>query len=76
MRALSSQTNPSINLPELLDHAKSRKVGLWLWAHWTDDDRQMDEAFAQFQKWGIAGVKTDFMDRDDQWMVTRTGGWR
>jgi alpha-glucosidase len=64
-----TQTNPSINLPELLVHAKSRKVGLWLWAHWTDVDRQMDEAFAQFQKWGIAGVKIDFMDRDDQWMV-------
>ena len=42
---------------------------LWLWAHWTDVDAQMDEAFAQFEKWGIAGVKIDFMDRADQWMV-------
>ena len=30
---------------------------------------QMDDAFAQFEKWGIAGVKIDFMDRTDQWMV-------
>ena len=25
--------------------------------------------FAQFEKWGVAGVKIDFMDRADQWMV-------
>ena len=43
--------------------------GIWLWAHWNDISRQMDEAFPLFEKWGIAGVKIDFMDRDDQWMV-------
>lgn len=64
-----TQTSPNINMPELLEYAKSRRVGLWLWAHWTDVDRQMDEAFALFQHWGVAGVKIDFMDRDDQWMV-------
>lgn len=64
-----TQTSASINMPELLDYAKTKKVGLWLWAHWTDVDRQVDEAFPLFEKWGIAGVKIDFMDRDDQWMV-------
>jgi alpha-glucosidase len=29
----------------------------------------MDEAFPLYERWGIAGVKIDFMDRDDQWMV-------
>jgi alpha-glucosidase len=62
-------TSPKIDMPELLSYAKSKNVRLWLWAHWTDVDRQMDEAFALFEKWGIAGVKIDFMDRDDQWMV-------
>jgi len=64
-----TQTNPNINMPELLEYAKSKNVRLWVWAHWTDVDRQMDEAFPLYQKWGIAGVKIDFMDRDDQWMV-------
>lgn len=27
------------------------------------------EAFALYEKWGIAGIKIDFMDRDDQEMV-------
>jgi alpha-glucosidase len=64
-----TQTSANINMPELIDYAKAKKVRLWLWAHWTDVDRQIDEAFPLFEKWGIAGVKIDFMDRDDQWMV-------
>ena len=60
---------PEMKMPELLAYAKSKNVGVWLWAHWTDIDRQMDEAFPLFEKWGVPGVKIDFMDRDDQWMV-------
>lgn len=62
-------TNPNIDMPAILAHAKSKNVRIWLWAHWTDISRQMDEAFPLFEKWGVAGVKIDFMDRDDQWMV-------
>ena len=60
---------PEMNLPELLAYAKSKNVGVWLWSHWTDIDRQIDEAFPLYEKWGVPGVKIDFMDRDDQWMV-------
>ena len=61
--------NPAIDMPEMLRHAKEKNVKLWLWAHWTSVDRHMDEAFPLFERWGIAGVKIDFMDRDDQGMV-------
>jgi alpha-glucosidase len=64
-----TRPTPEMNLPELLAYAKSKNVGVWLWSHWTDVDRQMDEAFPLYEKWGVAGVKIDFMDRDDQWMV-------
>ena len=67
--AYLTQPQPDINMPEILDLARSKNVGVWLWAHWTDIDRQMDEAFPVFEKWGIAGVKIDFMNRDDQWMA-------
>ena len=60
---------PAIDIPMLVEYAKSRHVRLWLWAHYRDVNNQMDAAFAQFEKWGIAGVKIDFMDRSDQWMV-------
>jgi len=64
-----TQAQPNIDMPELLRYAKSKNVKIWLWAHWTDVNRQMDEAFPLYEKWGIAGVKIDFMNRDDQWMV-------
>ncbi len=64
-----THAQPNIDLPEILRHAAARNVKVWLWAHWTSIDRYMDEAFPLFEKWGVAGVKIDFMDRDDQWMV-------
>ena len=64
-----TRINPNIDMPELLRYAKEKDVKLWLWAHWTSVDKYMDQAFPLFEKWGIAGVKIDFMNRDDQWMV-------
>lgn len=64
-----TKVDPSIDMPELLRYAKEKNVRLWLWSHWTSVDKYMDQAFPLFEKWGIAGVKIDFMDRDDQQMV-------
>jgi alpha-glucosidase len=44
-------------------------VGLWLTADWKSLERQMDEAFALFEKWGVAGVVIDGLNRTDQWMT-------
>lgn len=64
-----TQVTPEVDMPELLRYAKEKNVKLWLWAHWTSVNKYMDQAFPLFEKWGIAGVKIDFMNRDDQWMV-------
>ena len=64
-----TKVKPEIDMPAVLEYAKSKNVRLWLWAHWSDVDKQMDSAFPLYEKWGIAGVKIDFMDRDDQQMV-------
>lgn len=62
---------PAEDLPDLLRFAAERHVKLWLWLHWTDVDRNDNykAAFAQYEQWGIAGVKIDFLDHDDQDMV-------
>ncbi|MBI3693319.1 MAG: glycoside hydrolase family 97 protein [Acidobacteria bacterium] len=60
---------PEINIPEIVAHASRRGVRVLLWAHWSAVDRQMDVAFPLYRKWGIAGVKVDSMNRDDQQMV-------
>ena len=61
--------NPDINMEEIVAHAKKRNVRILLWAVWTTLQKQWDAAFAQFSRWGIAGIKVDFMNRDDQLMV-------
>jgi alpha-glucosidase len=60
---------PAIDIPMLVEYAKSKNVNIWVWAHFRDVNDQMEIAFAQFEKWGIVGVKIDFLDRSDQWMV-------
>lgn len=64
-----TRTSTDIDMPELLRYAKEKNVRLWLWAYWGAVDRYMEDAFALYEKWGIAGVKIDFMQRDDQDMV-------
>jgi len=56
-------------MPEVLRFAKESNVKLWVWVYWSDLDRKLEQAFALYQKWGLAGVKVDFMQRDDQKMV-------
>ncbi|HEX7986021.1 MAG TPA: glycoside hydrolase family 97 protein [Duganella sp.] len=60
---------PEMDMPALLDYAKSQGVGVWLWLQWQQLDNQMDAAFKQYEAWGIKGVKVDFMNRNDQEMV-------
>jgi alpha-glucosidase len=64
-----STLNPDIDLPALLAHANERGVGLILWVVWKTLDDRLEEALDRFAEWGVAGVKVDFMQRDDQKMV-------
>ena len=58
-----------IDIGELAQYAKSKHVDLLLWSSWLVLDKQLDTALDQFEKWGIKGIKVDFMQRDDQDMV-------
>ena len=60
---------PGIDIPGLVEFADKLGVKIILWARWTNVDRQMDKTFPLYEKWGIAGVKIDFMSRNDQEMV-------
>ena len=61
-------SNPDINLPELIKYGKSKNVDIVLWLTWLTTENNFS-LFEKFAEWGIAGVKIDFMDRSDQWMV-------
>lgn len=59
---------PSIDLTELIQYGQSKNVRIILWLSWLTVDNHM-ELFKTYSDWGIAGVKIDFMERSDQWMV-------
>ena len=62
------RTNPEVHLPELIAYAAGKGVGIIVWLPWLTVEHHMD-LFRKFAEWGIRGVKIDFMDRQDQWMV-------
>ena len=57
---------PEMDVQELVAYGKQKNVGIILWVVWKTLDDQFDAAFNQFEKWGIKGLKVDFMQRDDQ----------
>ncbi len=59
----------NLDIAKLVQYGKERHVKLILWCVWHVLDRQLDKAMDEFQKWGVAGIKTDFMNRDDQKVV-------
>jgi alpha-glucosidase len=60
---------PDIDMEEIVGYGKEKNVGIILWVVRKTLDDQWDAAFDRFEKWGIKGIKVDFMQRDDQWMV-------
>jgi alpha-glucosidase len=60
---------PDIDVAELCRYAESKNVGVILWVVWKTLDDQIDKALDQYEKWGVKGIKVDFMQRDDQPVV-------
>ena len=60
--------NEKVDLHELIRYGKEKNVGVILWLTWLCAENH-PELFAKFAEWGVKGVKIDFMDRSDQWMV-------
>ncbi|RZK29252.1 MAG: glycoside hydrolase family 97 protein, partial [Hymenobacter sp.] len=62
------EPNPTIDLQELIAYGKSKNVKILLWFTWLAVENN-PTVYETLEKWGIAGMKIDFMDRSDQWMV-------
>ena len=63
-----SRPKPEIDLDELVKYGKQKNVRLFLWASWLAVEN-MPSFLDYAKKVGVAGVKIDFMDRSDQWMM-------
>ncbi|HEY3371472.1 MAG TPA: glycoside hydrolase family 97 protein [Prolixibacteraceae bacterium] len=64
-----TRTVEGLDMQRVCDYGRSKGVGIRLWVHWAALYPKLEAAFTLYQKWGIAGLMVDFMDRDDQEMV-------
>ncbi len=57
-----------IDVKELVDYGAKKNVGIILWLSWLTVEQHMD-LIKHYADMGVKGLKIDFMDHSDQWMV-------
>ena len=62
--------NPDIDVPELIRYGKEKGVELILWVLWKPLDSDLTKILETYKSWGVKGIKVDFMQRNDQYMVS------
>lgn len=60
---------PEVNVEELVKYGEERGVGLVLWGLWNPLDLDVEGILDVYRDWGVKGIKIDFMNRSDQYMV-------
>jgi len=61
--------NPDMDVAELIRYGEEKGVGIILWVLWKPLDDNLDEILETYKSWGAKGIKVDFMQRNDQYMV-------
>ncbi len=61
-----TKMNGKVDIPELVKYAAAKNVKIWIWLYGKAVEKQMEEAFPMYEKWGVVGLKIDFIERDDQ----------
>jgi alpha-glucosidase len=61
-----TECRDNLNVPEVVAYAKAKGVKVFIWLYSGHVWNQMHEAFPLYEKWGVAGMKIDFIERDDQ----------
>ena len=63
------EDNENIDVPELIKYAKSKNVEIILWILWKPLYENPEKILQLYSSWGAVGIKTDFMQRSDQYVV-------
>lgn len=63
------ETAPDIDIKELVRYGNEKNVGVILWLLWKPLDQDLEGILDLYRSWGIKGIKVDFMQRSDQYMV-------
>lgn len=58
-------------VPAEVAYGKQRNVRIWLWFHFNEfaDPASYRRDFPKYAQMGVAGLKIDFIDRNDQWAM-------
>ncbi|MDE6339077.1 MAG: glycoside hydrolase family 97 protein, partial [Muribaculaceae bacterium] len=52
---------PTLDMQRVIDYGKEKGVGVWLYVNQHALMKQMDELFPLLKEWGVAGVKSGFV---------------
>ena len=63
------ETQPGLDLQEIIAYGRERGVGVVLWTLWTPMLKDLEKILDVYADWGIVGIKIDFMQMQDQNMV-------
>jgi alpha-glucosidase len=63
------EDNENIDVPGLIKYAKSKNVEIILWVLWKPLYENPEKILQLYASWGAVGIKTDFMQRSDQFVV-------
>ncbi len=61
-------TRDDIDVRELVEYGRQKGVGVILWLSWLTVEQHID-LVKYYADMGVKGLKIDFMDHSDQWMV-------
>lgn len=61
-----SKMKPEIDIPGLVQYGKQKNVDVILWVRHNLFYPEMNRFLDLYKSWGIAGLKVDFLERDDQ----------
>lgn len=62
------ESNPDIDISELVSYSKAKNVGIILWTLWGPLEKDLS-ILDLYKSWGVKGIKMDFMQRNDQYMI-------
>lgn len=64
------QFKPECNIPEIVNYGKQKGVDVIIWLKWKDCMKYMDRAFPLYKSWGVKGLKIDFINANDQYVMS------
>jgi alpha-glucosidase len=61
LRVGGNPNHGGLDLPKVVEYAKSKGIGVWLYVNRRHLERQLDELLPLYESWGIKGIKPGFV---------------